>query len=154
MNNGPVLIFNDDVSALELTALSLRNSGFSTLTCTSVASALERLQSVGGDVETLITDVTLSDGSGIEIAFNLNARTPGMSVLFVSEHSLEDWTETAVVLFKRLPADSVRFLRKPYSARDLVMKLIELSRDPRPPRHSSQNGRKEHDVRQSDGVTR
>jgi len=131
INSGPVLIFNDDVSALELTALSLKNSGFSTLTCTSIASALERLQSVGGDVETLITDVTLSDSSGIEIASNLHARTPGMNFLFVSEHSFEDWTETAAVLFNRLPADSVRFLRKPYSAHDLVVKLIELSRDPR-----------------------
>jgi two-component system cell cycle sensor histidine kinase/response regulator CckA len=125
--NGPVLILDDDAGVLELTSLYLKARGFSTLTCHSAASALERFQGIGGDLEVLVADVTLSDGSGVEVAVQLEALAPGLKILFVSGYAIEDLSGRDAALYHRLPAASVRFLRKPYSGHELVSKLVELS---------------------------
>ena len=128
--DGTVLILDDDAGVLELTSLYLKSRGFSTLACASAASALEKFEEAGGNVRILIADVTLSDGSGVETALRLKSLAPALRILFASGYSFEEWTNRDVALFNRLPAGSVGVLRKPYSARDLVAKVVELSSDP------------------------
>lgn len=98
MNNGLVLILDEDAAVVEMTALHLRSRGFDTLTYNSAAAA-------------------------VELASNLNGRMPVLKILFVSENA---WTETDAELLNRLPVSPVRFLRKPYSVQDLTIQLGEL----------------------------
>jgi CheY-like chemotaxis protein len=128
--SGTVLILDDDAAVLELTSLYLNSRGFSTLACHSAASALEKLREAAGEIEMLVADVTLPDGSGIEIASQLKDLVPELKILFVSGYSVLDLKPTDSALFHRLPPNSVSFLRKPYSGQDLVDKLTELSGRP------------------------
>jgi DNA-binding response OmpR family regulator len=64
-----VLILDDEESVLELTALYLKDKGYSTLSCTSAESALERFHSTNGELDLLIADVSLPDCSGVEVGF-------------------------------------------------------------------------------------
>jgi PAS domain S-box-containing protein len=128
--NGTVLILDDDAGVLELTALYLRTRGFSTLTCSSAQSAVAKLQEAGGTIGILIADVTLPDSSGVEVAVQLKKLTPELKILFVSGYSFEELSGPDSALYHLLPPSSVRFLRKPFSAQDLISRLLELTRDP------------------------
>jgi PAS domain S-box-containing protein len=121
-----VLILDDEESVLELTALYLRDSGYSTLSCTSAPAALERFDQANGALDLLIADVTLPDSSGVEIGLRLKQMAPGLKLLFISGYSSEEWNENDAAFLRRLPPDSVRLLRKPFSARDLIARTAEL----------------------------
>ncbi len=125
--NGSVLILDNDTGVLELTALYLKSRGISILTCTSGASALEMFREADGDIEVLLTDVSLADSSGVVIAAQLLALSPALRILFVSGYSFEELSGHDSALYHRFPAGSVRFLRKPYTAQDLIAKMLELS---------------------------
>jgi DNA-binding response OmpR family regulator len=74
--HGTVLILDDDAGVLDLTALYLKSKGFSTLACTSAASASQKFEEASGNVAILVADVTLSDSSGVETALRLKALQP------------------------------------------------------------------------------
>lgn len=128
--SGTVLILDDNTGVLELTALYLKSRGFATFMCASAASALEKFREADGVVEILIADVSLPDGSGVETAVQLKALAPALKILLVSGYSLDDLSATDDSLYHRLPVNDVRFLRKPYSAQDLIASLLELSNAP------------------------
>jgi PAS domain S-box-containing protein len=123
MNTGPILVLDDNADVLEITAIFLQNSGFSPLTCTSAASALEKFQAANGRVHSLIVDVASEQDSGVELAVRLKTLAPRLKILFVSGYSAEERPKTNMALFRRFPARSVRFLRKPFSVRDLMTQL-------------------------------
>jgi PAS domain S-box-containing protein len=123
---GKVLILDDDAAILELTALYLNKHGFVTLTSLSAASAVKRFDEVAGDIDILIADLTLPGSSGVEVAAQLQSSSPALKTLFVSGYAVEDWFPKDSSLLERFPADSFRFLRKPYSGNELITKLVEL----------------------------
>ncbi len=128
--NGTVLILDDEEGVLELTSLYLKTRAFPTLTSNSAASAMEKLREAGGAVEILIADVMLPDSSGVEIALQLRAMSPGLKILFVSGYSFDELSGSDSALYQQLPAAAVRFLRKPYSAQDLIARILELATPP------------------------
>ena len=65
---GTIQILDDDPAILELTSLFLEKHGFTTRTCASPDSALERFHEAGEPVTVLVADVTLAHGSGVEVA--------------------------------------------------------------------------------------
>lgn len=127
--NATVLILDDDAGVLELTALYLKSRGFSTVSCDSAACAFEKVREAGGRIGVLIADVTLPDSSGVEAALELKRIAPDLKILFVSGYSFEELSGPDSALYHLLPPSSVRFLRKPYSAQDLIARIMELSGD-------------------------
>ena len=125
--NGAVMVLDDDAGVLELTTLYLRARGFTTVTCASARSAVEQMREAGSDIDILVADVTLPDGSGVEVAVKLKALAPQLKILFVSGYALDELSSPDSALYHLLPPDSVRFLRKPYSARDLIASVLELA---------------------------
>jgi CheY-like chemotaxis protein len=121
-----VLVLDDQKGVRELTALFLRDRGLTTMQCASVEGAVERFKEAGGEVDLLIADVTLPDGSGVDAGARLQALKPGIKLLFMSGHALEQWTARDTALFGQLPRESVRTLQKPFSKRDLLDKIGEL----------------------------
>src|ERR1051326_5009334 len=138
--NPTVLILDDEESVLELTALCVRDRGYSTTACTSAQSALERFKQMEGALDLLIADVTLPDGSGIEVGARLQELTPKLKLLFMSGYSQDEWTQSDRDFVKNLLPGSFRTLRKPFSARELLANARELIGTPakdegiRPPR--------------------
>ena len=121
-----VLILDDEESVLELTALYLRDSGYTTLSCTSPDAAMDSFHETNGQVDLLIADVTLRDASGVEAAIHLQQLAPGLRLLFMSGYSADDWKARDAAFIERLSPDSVRILRKPFSARELLARTAEL----------------------------
>jgi PAS domain S-box-containing protein len=133
-----VLILDDEESVLELTTLYLRDSGYRTLSCSSAESAMEQFRQVNGSLDLLIADVTLSEGSGVEVGQRLKQLAPALKLLLVSGYSFEEWNARDAAFVKSLPPDSLRILRKPFNARDLLASAGELigapAKDPESPR--------------------
>jgi CheY-like chemotaxis protein len=129
MKSGSVLILDDNAGVLELTSFFLRQSGFTAVTCTSAESAFEALHAAEGHVPVLVADVSLANDSGVDIAVRLRALAPGLKVLFVSGYSFEDWIKTDLALLEQLPSNAKQFLRKPFTAKELVDKIVELLSD-------------------------
>jgi PAS domain S-box-containing protein len=127
---GVVQILDDDPAVLELTSLFLRRHGFSTIPCSSPASALERFHHAEETVAVLISDVTLPGGSGVDVALQLMGMAPALKIIFLSGLPLQDWRTYDAQRFRQFPAGSVRILQKPYSGRDLLEALAELSGAP------------------------
>lgn len=128
-----VLILDDEESVLELTALYLRDSGYTTWSCTSAESALDRVKRNDGALDLLIADVTLPDVSGVQVGLQLRQMAPRLKFLFMSGYSPEDWSPENATLVEQLPQDSVRILRKPFSARQLRSSARELIGTPAKP---------------------
>jgi PAS domain S-box-containing protein len=126
---GTILIVDDDAAVLELTALYLKNHGFITLKSLSAESARQKFHEAAGDVRVLIADLNLGGCSGVNIAAQLRALSPSLKTLFVSGYAIEDWRHKDSALFRHIPPDSFRFLRKPYSGHELITRLMELSGD-------------------------
>jgi CheY-like chemotaxis protein len=78
-------------------------------------------------IDVLIADVTLADGSGVDVAVRLKELAPQLKILFVSGYALDELSDPDSALYRLLPRDSVRFLRKPYCARELIAGILELA---------------------------
>lgn len=93
--------------------------GFDVLTALDAASALE-FSRVAERLDLLVTDVFLPGIDGATLAAAICARRPGLPVLFIS--GLE-----AGPLGEVLPAGQRwAFLAKPFTSRDLDVRLAEL----------------------------
>ena len=127
MSTNPIiLILDDEESVLELTALYLRDRGYTTFTASSLESARQRFEELKGAVDLLVTDVTLPGASGVEAGYQLLETHPALKLIFMSGYGLEEWNAQDRKLLSQLPADSVRVLRKPFRSRALQTLTVEL----------------------------
>ena len=74
-----ILLVDDNRDVLRYLDLSLRRQGYRVATSASLAEA--RRAAVGGDIDLLISDIELTDGSGLELMRELSPRgIPGIAV--------------------------------------------------------------------------
>ncbi len=105
-----VLVVEDEDAVRGLLRTLLRLAGYSVLTCSDGAEALDLMAARGGVVHLLITDINLGpDMDGIELAEALRAAQTGMKVLYISGHEEPDR------LAPSLASGSARFLMKPFT---------------------------------------
>ena len=80
----------DDHPVFRLGMVALLSSvdGFDVVV--QASSVAEALEAVTGDVDVVLMDIELGDGSGIEATRALCARFPGLRVLVVTMHEDED----------------------------------------------------------------
>jgi FixJ family two-component response regulator len=87
------------------------------------SEALNLARTHAGEIQLLITDVVMPEMNGKDLAARLAESRPGMRCLFVSGY-------TADVIATRGVLDAgVRFLQKPFSRRDLAVKVREALAD-------------------------
>ena len=140
-----ILIVDDEEALLKLLASFLRRNGHTTVLCASAESALEQFQSVNRGIDILIADVSLDGGSGVEVGVDLYGLSPTLKILFMSGYPLAAWNVRDAALFTGLPPDSVLVLQKPFSSRDLLLRveaLIARSPEALGSRHSAMGGLK------------
>lgn len=101
-------------------------SGYIVIQCRSAESAVVLLQQENGDIDLLISDITLADRSGVEVCLRLQTSAPALKLLFTSSCPVKEWSDWDAARFHELPADSVRILQKPFSALDLLLRVDEL----------------------------
>jgi DNA-binding NtrC family response regulator len=103
---------DDEDSLRYAVAKMLRNSGFSVLEAGDGTTAIAAIQ---GDsaIDVLLLDVTLPGTPSREVLAEAKRLRPAMRVIVTSAYG-EEFAATS------LQADVERFIRKPYSLRDLV----------------------------------
>ncbi|MFH1153334.1 MAG: response regulator [Pseudomonadota bacterium] len=112
-----VLVVEDDASILKLAGRILTGLGYTVLTAPSPEKALELVHD--GIIHLLVTDVVMPEMNGRDLALKLQARHPGLGVLFMSGY-------TADVIARGNELDpGVCFMPKPFSKQDLAVKVRE-----------------------------
>jgi CheY-like chemotaxis protein len=111
-----ILLVDDDDAVRRLAAQILEAEGYVVVEASGPAEALEVCER-GGPIDLLVSDVSMPDMSGRELAVEVCARRPGTPVLFVSGYD-ESLTHGG--------ASRDPFLAKPFSPAELVREVKQL----------------------------
>ncbi|MFH1221314.1 MAG: PAS domain-containing protein [Candidatus Eisenbacteria bacterium] len=109
-----ILVVEDEDTIRGLVARILQEDGYVTFEAAGVAEALRVFGAEDGRFNLLLTDVVLTDGTGVDLADDLLARDPGLKVLLNSGYTDERLTWAAIC------ERGYHFLQKPFMAIDLL----------------------------------
>jgi len=108
-----ILMVDDDIPILEVVSEALGDAGYTVVTATNAAEALEKIADDNA-ISLLFSDVVMPGLSGVDLAMQAAALRPGLRILLASGHA-EGWIEG-------MPED-VDFIAKPYRLGDVLKKL-------------------------------
>jgi DNA-binding NtrC family response regulator len=111
-----ILIVDDEPNVTEPLELVLTDAGFTVLTADSVADAMAVLKQT--PVDLVITDLRLSDGTGIDLISHVKKEIPETEVILMTGYGSLDVTIEAI------KAGAYYYLEKPYTPDRLFM-LVE-----------------------------
>ena len=117
-----VLLVDDNEKVRELCERVLLTQGYAVMTVKNATGAIE-LEDFTPDL--LITDFGLPDHTGLVVARTLEARFPGIKVLMISGHPLDQIVE------EELPATHA-YLEKPFTVPELLAAVSALLDRPAP----------------------
>jgi two-component system, cell cycle sensor histidine kinase and response regulator CckA len=112
-----VLVVDDEEPILEIVARMLRSGGHDVLAATSGARGLELVASHPGTVHLLVTDVSMPEVSGPDLARTLMKSHKDLRVLFISGDPRESFAD---------PDQRTSFLQKPFTSGVLLAAVAEL----------------------------
>jgi two-component system cell cycle sensor histidine kinase/response regulator CckA len=115
-----VLLVEDDAAVRKFAAMSLRQYGYYVLEANNGPEGLYMLNTRGGKLDLLITDVVMPGMSGRQLAEAVEARFPDIKVLYMS-----GYTDDAIVKHGVLESE-IQFLNKPFTHDGLVRKVREV----------------------------
>ena len=117
MTTATILVVDDITEVLELTSILLESAGYHVLRCANTRDALAVLRD-GHDVDLLLTDITMPEMDGFELARQARASRPSLPIIYLTGYS-NLLTEGTVEIFGPI-------LRKPYHRDDLTRQIEEL----------------------------
>jgi len=115
--SGTVLLVEDEGGVREVARQSLERAGWKVLAAADGVEALELLDAHGDGLDALVTDVVMPRLNGRELASAVQAKLPGLPVLYVSGYP------ESVITRNGLLAPGLSLLRKPFEAPDLLAAL-------------------------------
>jgi PAS domain S-box-containing protein len=115
-----ILLAEDEDVVRRLAVRILTSMGYTVLHAPSAVAALKLAVSHPGPIDLLLSDLVMADMDGVELWEELKARREGIPVLFMS-----GWASDAVVKHGLLEG-RIPFLQKPFSARQLGLKIREI----------------------------
>ena len=110
-----ILLVDDDVDTLELTALMLEQLGYRVHQAPNGPLALAMAERKADEIDLLITDIRMPGMNGVELARHMSVQFPQIPIVFVSGYA---YGALADGEGHGLAAGSV-VLSKPYSVDDL-----------------------------------
>jgi two-component system cell cycle sensor histidine kinase/response regulator CckA len=116
-----VLVVDDEELTRQTITRMLEAGGFTVVTATNGAEALEYLSKRGADVDIVLSDVTMPEMNGIDLSYHIRDRYPRMPVAIVSG----DVSDLEKSIIGR--AD-VPFIKKPFHAESLYSAVREAIR--------------------------
>ena len=120
-----LLVLEDEPDVMELLRNVLKQ--YSVIEATNAEEALRIFTRHGRQFDLLVSDVTLPEISGIQVALLLRSEIPNLPVLLTSGYPVSDWTGRDYTDLQRLGATSVAMLSKPFQIQDLLKKVGELT---------------------------
>src|SRR3989339_548172 len=120
-NNETVLVIEDQEEVRELAVTMLETGGYKVLVAGSMAEAQSVMHEKGKTVQVIVSDIILSDGTGIEFVENfVQSRYPALPILFATGYT-DDRSHYELIKRK-----GYRFLSKPYTMEKLFLILREI----------------------------
>ncbi|TMI99798.1 MAG: response regulator [Alphaproteobacteria bacterium] len=118
--HGTILLVEDEADLRRLNARGLSSRGYTVLEAGNGIEAIEVIESRGGAVDLVVSDVVMPEMDGPTLAKELRTRNPNLKIIFVSGYA-EDAFE------KNLPDDhgKFHFLPKPFTLKQLVAAVKE-----------------------------
>ncbi len=127
-----ILVVEDDRDLLDAFTMALRVCGYEVVSADGGEAALAAIERCGKPVDVVLTDVVMSDMSGVELVRRLSVRNPSLRSLYMSGYP-------AYVLSRYgLDGQEDDFLHKPFAFELLEQKLEKMfatdGAEPSPPR--------------------
>lgn len=119
-----LLLVEDEPALLRLTVMVLEEEGYTVLAAADGREAVAVAERHQGPIHLLLTDVSLPQMSGPQLAAALQARRPELEVLYVSGYS------DSQLLSRGVREDEVHFLPKPYVPDQLLARVDGLTGGP------------------------
>jgi len=117
-----VLLVEDEAAVRGLLRRFMDGKGYRVLEAADGEEALKVVESEGGRIDLLLTDLVMPGMGGFELAHRLEAKLPEVRILFMSGYS-----EGAEAFFNSgLVSDAKNFLQKPFSTDLLAQRLREV----------------------------
>lgn len=117
--SGTILVVDDEPALRRVTQRILERAGYTVLVAGSGREALKMVQSIGGELDLLLTDVVMPEMSGPELVTALRKSQPKLRVLFSSGYADETLATHGV------DANEFPFVSKPFSISELTRKVKE-----------------------------
>ena len=108
--HGTILLVEDEEGLRGLNARGLTSRGYTVLEAGNGVEAIEMIESRGGDVDLVVSDVVMPEMDGPTLAKELRTRNPGLKIIFVSGYA-EDAFE------KNLPDEASSSISSPSRSR-------------------------------------
>ena len=118
MTSTRILLVDDEIDTLQALKLGLDDESYSLYTASSRNEALNLLKSEELDV--LITDLKLKDGSGLDLLSHVQEQLPHLPVIIMTAYGSIESTKVA------LRSGAYDYLAKPFSLADLKRTLAKL----------------------------
>ncbi|HKW76754.1 MAG TPA: PAS domain S-box protein [Terriglobales bacterium] len=131
---GNILLVEDELALREANAEFLSSLGYSVTAASSGPEAL-KLARDAGKIDLVISDVVMPQMNGREFADRLLEFRPGLKMLFVSGYADDVVLQTGLLL-----GNGLQFLQKPYSLKQLGIKVQEVMASAKAPARAMRSG--------------
>ena len=112
-----VLVVEDEPALLMLAKIMLEKLGYLVLAAGTPGEALKLAEEHGKNIQLLITDVVMPEMNGRDLAERLRSLYPDMKILFMSGYTSD------VIVHRGVLDEGVNFIQKPFSIKDLAVKV-------------------------------
>lgn len=112
-----VLVVDDEDVVRKVTASVLKRLGYQVLEANSGTEGVRLAEEQAGRIDLLLTDITMGDVSGIEVAIAFRKSNPQRPVVFTSGYGAED-------VLRNADQEGAHFLEKPYDVNRLA-RMVE-----------------------------
>jgi CheY-like chemotaxis protein len=110
----------DDRAILKLGKIMLESLGYQVLAASTPGEAMALAESHADAIELLIADVVMPEMNGRQLSEQLQMRLPNLKTLFMSGYTAN------VIAHRGVLDEGVFFIQKPFSRKDIAVKLREL----------------------------
>ena len=117
---GTILLVEDEQFLREVTCEILESAGYRVLKTGNAVEALSAFKEFKPIVRLLLTDVVLPGQNGCDLANDLRAICPNLSIIFVSGYPENAVTRSGI------QGDGMAYLPKPFSTQSLMRKVREV----------------------------
>jgi DNA-binding NtrC family response regulator len=113
----------DEQMILKMTKMMLERQGYTVLAAPTPDKAIHLAREYAGEIHLLMTDVVMPEMNGRDLAGKLSARYPSLKRLFMSGYTAN------VIAHHGVLDPGVNFIQKPFSIKDLAVKIREVLGD-------------------------
>lgn len=112
-----VLLVEDEPAIMKMSQTMLERLGYQVLATGTPGEALQLAEKRTASIHLLVTDVIMPGMNGRDLAYQIQAIYPDIKTIFISGYT------SNVIAHRGVLDEGVNFLQKPFSIRDLGVKV-------------------------------